>query len=77
MRWSISIGEPTTSSSVRQYPQRLPACRITNSRRAAGMWVVLNLRNGRIEKRSDILSTFLESYHCLRAQQQGLLVLLR
>ena len=40
------------------------------------MWVVLNLRYGRIEQGSDILSTFLESYHCLRAHQHGSLVLL-
>ena len=39
------------------------------------MWVVLNLRYGRIEKGSDILSTFLESYHCLRVQQHGSLAL--
>ena len=76
MRWSISSGEPMTSSAVRQYPHRWLACRATDSRNAAGMWVVLNSRQGRIEKRGNILPTFLEPRHRLRAHQHGALVLM-
>jgi hypothetical protein len=51
IRWSISIGEPTMASRVKQYPQRRRASAETFSRSILGMCVLLIPRRRRVSRR--------------------------